>query len=96
MSASLMVQLAGVDTEVRRGERLVLDSQGTTQPIQVAANHDDDDSDSQKAAMAATSDYGATYLGMTTAGWTAVGIVAAAVGGAVTINALSDDDGIGS
>jgi len=89
---SLMVQVAGVDRELSRGERLALKADASAEPVQLAMNGDDDD-DNKKAGAAMTgSGGGGTYAGLSGAGWTAVGIVAAAVGGAFAVSSLSDDD----
>ena len=86
---ALMVQVAGVDKHLTRGERLPLrtdqpttaQAQQAAEPIQLA-QADEDDSDRKKAAAVAGGAGGAA--GISAAGWTAIGIVGAAVvGGAV-------------
>ena len=90
---TLMVQVAGVDQQLTRGERLALrsdDQQATPEPI-VLAQADTDDDDRQKAAAVATT--GKTG-GVSAAGWTAIGIVGAAVvGGVVAATQTSSNGG---
>lgn len=89
---SLMVQVAGVDRELSRGQRMVLTSDGTAEPIQMAASNGETDDTKKAGAAATTTGKSGTYAGLSVAGWTAVGIVAAAVGGAFAVSSLSDDD----
>lgn len=86
---SLMVQVAGVDKQLQRGERLSLDAAASTQeePVQVAM----DDGDDRKAAAAAAGG-GATYGGLSAGAWTAVGVVVAATGGAIAASSGGSDN----
>lgn len=76
---SLNVKMAAGDLKtVGRGERLSLGA-GTAaagQPVQVAETEDDD-----RKAGAAASEEGKTYAGLSASGWTAVAVVAGAIGG---------------
>jgi hypothetical protein len=85
---NLMVQVAGADRTLARGERMALRPDAA--PMQVAAA-DKDEGDSRKAAAAAAGG-GGKKAGLSAAGWTAIGIVAAGVGGAFAISELADDD----
>ncbi len=90
---NLMVQVAGAaDRTLNRGERMTLRGDAAPEPIQVAAAQGEDDGDSRKAAAAKAGGAGSTKMGLSTAGWTAIGIVAAGVGGAFAISEISDDD----
>ena len=76
---SLNVQLAAGDTKtLGRGERLSLGATDstTTEPVKVAEAEDVD-----RRAGAAASEEGKTYAGLSATGWTAVAVVAGAIGG---------------
>jgi len=77
---SLLVQVAGVDKTLSRGDRLALQGHAMAtedEPMQLAANDDDD----KKAAAMAAGGGGATYGGLSAGAWTAIGVVVAATGG---------------
>jgi hypothetical protein len=84
---SLMVQVAGMDRRLGRGEKLALNADAQPETIQLAANDDD----RKKAAGMATSG-GKTYGGVSGAGWVAIGTVVAATGAAVAVAETDDDD----
>jgi hypothetical protein len=88
---SLLVQIAGVDKTLSRGDRLALEGSAVAtpedEPMQLAGATDDDDK--KAAAMAAGG--GATYGGMSTGAWTAVGVVVAATGGAIAASSGGSD-----
>ena len=85
---SLNVQLAAGDTKtLARGERLALGAAQGGEPVQVAQSDDDE----RKAGAASSGDGGKTYAGLSPTGWTAVAVVAGAIGGAAYY--ASDDDG---
>jgi len=88
---ALMVQVAGTDRELNRGERMVLKSDAEAEPMQLAA-YDDDDDDRKAAGAVTTGGGSSSMLGLSAAGWTAIGIVAVAAGGAVALTQISDDD----
>jgi len=98
---ALMVQIAGVDKQLTRGERMPLRDaqptavqQQTAEPIQLAQA--DDDSDRKKAAAVAGGS-AAGAGGISAAGWTAIGIVGAAViGGTVAATQSGGGGGGGS
>ena len=77
---SLNVQLAAGDTKtLGRGERMSLGATGATgatEPVKVAEADDDD-----RKAGAAASEESKTYAGLSASGWTAVAVVAGAIGG---------------
>lgn len=87
---SLLVQVAGVDKHLSRGDRLSLkgsaEAMPEEQPMQLAAKDDDD---KKAAAMAAGG--GATYGGLSAGAWTAVGVVVAATGGAIAASSGGSD-----
>jgi hypothetical protein len=86
---SLNVQLAAGNTKtVARGERLALGANGG-EPIAVAQADEDVD---RKAGAAASGEGTKTYAGLSATGWTAVAVVAGAIGGAAYY-ASDDDDG---
>lgn len=90
---ALMVQVAGVDQRLSRGERLALRSdhqQATPEPIQLAQADTDDDRQKAKGAAVAT---GGKTGGVSAAGWTAIGIVGAAVVGGVVAATQSSGGG---
>jgi len=89
---ALNVQIAGVGRTVKRGERVSLTAtQAQTEPEPVQLAGADEDNDDQHRAAAVAVGGGATYAGLTAAGWTAVALVAGAVTGAVIVN--DDDNG---
>ncbi|RMD81975.1 MAG: hypothetical protein D6815_10370 [Candidatus Dadabacteria bacterium] len=84
---SLRVQYAGMERELKRGERLALKSDA--EPVQVAAS--DEEENRKKAAAVAAGGAaaggagGAAFGGLSAAAWTAIGVVAAATGGAIAV-----------
>ncbi|RMF22948.1 MAG: hypothetical protein D6760_06345 [Deltaproteobacteria bacterium] len=84
---SLHVQVAGVDRELTRGERMALKSDA--EPMQVAANNDDEENRKKAAAVAAggagAAAGGATLAGLSATTWTALGVIVAATGGAIAV-----------
>ncbi len=88
---SLKVQVAGVDRQLTRGERMALSADAQPEQMQLASN---DDNDRKKAAAAATGGGGGVG-GISGAGWTAIAAVVAGVGAGVGV-AVSDDDQDGS
>jgi hypothetical protein len=93
---SLLVQMAGVDKTLSRGERLSISeaSATTDEPEQIAMQDDDDDS--RKAAAMAADGGSATYGGLSAGAWTAVAVVVAATGGAIAASSGgSDSNGSG-
>ena len=92
---NLRVQIAGVDKNLVRGDRLAIDGDAAIdeESMQLAGATGDDD-DRKAAAMAA--DSGATYGGLSAGAWTAVGVVVAATGGAIAASSGgSDSNGSG-
>ncbi len=91
---SLHVQVAGMDRELTRGDRMELKAEA--EPVQVAAN-DEEENRKKAAAVAVGSSAGAvggaTFLGLGATAWTALAVVGAAVGGAI---AVSNGDSSGS
>jgi hypothetical protein len=88
---SLMVQMAGTDRHLARGEKLALESTAQAEPIQLAASNGEDE---KKAAAAMPGSGGhTTYGGISGAGWTAIGGVLALTGGAVGLAASNDHQG---
>ena len=90
---SLNVQMAAGDMKtVGRGERLSLGAAAPAgAPIQVAEADEDD----RKAGAAASEEGTKTYAGLSPTGWTAVAVVAGAIGGAAyyaSDDSDSDDD----
>ena len=81
---SLHVQVAGVDRELTRGDRMAL--KGEAEPVQVAAN-DDEENRKKAAAVAAggAAAGGATIGGLSATTWTALGVIVAATGGAIAV-----------
>lgn len=86
---SLQVQLAGMERELSRGERMVLAADA--EPVKVA-QADDEEGNRKKAAAAAATGAGAgaglgaaTFGGLSVTTWTALGVVAAATGGAIAV-----------
>jgi len=86
---SLNVQIAGVDSELTRGQKMALKPDASAEKIQIAASHegemkgDDDDRDKGGAMFMGGKKYG----GLSIAGWTALGVVGAATGGAIAASA---------
>ncbi len=89
---SLNVQLAAGNMQtVGRGERLALGGATATAEAAQVAQADDEDVD-RKAGAASSEEGTKTYAGLSATGWTAVAVVAGAIGGAAYY-ASDDDDG---
>jgi hypothetical protein len=88
---SLNVQIAGVASELSRGQKMALKPDASAEKIQLAGSHEgmmkeDEDRDRDKAGGWMG---GKKYGGLSIAGWTALGVVGAATGGAVASSAGS-------
>jgi hypothetical protein len=84
---SLMVQVAGMDRKLARGEKLALDSNAQPEQMRLAANDDE----TKKAAATSTGRTGKRYGGISGAGWTAIGTVAVLTAAGLAVG-LSNDE----
>src|SRR5262249_3160787 len=91
---TLNVQMAGVDHTLGRGDKMTLDSTATAEPMRMAASTGTGD-DTKKAAAYATDGAGHSYGGISGAGWTAIGTVLVATGGAVAAGVSTDNQSNG-
>ncbi len=100
---ALMVEVAGVDRKLSRGERMPLASQKyqqlaqaqTDEPIRLADGHGAESEDNNEMAGAAVAPTATTVAGIGAAGWTAIGVVGAAVVGGVVAATQSSSGGGG-